>query len=106
MTFLNNKSSMTFEKRRFWKFTVAIVFMGTRFMNSKNRKFSNRHKLLISLSDKMSLKSSNKYVALSNLAIYYTWKNVKKSCKRNRFKVSAAKWNQKFELFNGSYSKV
>ena len=29
------------------------------------------------LSDKLNLKRSDKYVAFSNLSIYYTWKNVK-----------------------------
>ena len=51
--------------------------MGTIFVNSKNSKTSNLHKVLIDLSDKINLKRSDKYVALSNLSIYYTWKNIK-----------------------------
>ena len=43
-------------------------------------------------------------VALSNLSIYYAWKNIKKSYKNNKFKISAPVWNDKFELFDGSYS--
>ena len=39
-------------------------------MNSRNSKTSDLHKLLISLPDKLDLKRSNKYVALSNLGIY------------------------------------
>ena len=39
------------------------------FTNSKNRKTSSPHKLLLNLSDKTNLKKSNKYVALSNLSI-------------------------------------
>ena len=46
---------------------------------------------------------SGKYVALSNLSIYYTWKN-KKSYKANKFKISALAWNEEFELADGSYS--
>ena len=46
--------------------------MGTIFMNSENSKTSDRHKLLCNLSDKIDLKRSDKYVALSNLSIYYT----------------------------------
>ena len=35
---------------------------------------------------------------------YYTWKNIKKSCKNNKFKISAPTWNEKFDLPDGSYS--
>ena len=48
------------------------------FMNSENSKTSDPHKLLPNLSDKLNLKKSDKYVALANLSIYYTWKNIKK----------------------------
>ena len=52
--------------------------MDTIFMNSENSKISDPHSLLINLSDRINLKTSDKYVALSNLSIYYTWKNIKK----------------------------
>ena len=45
--------------------------MDTIFINSKNSKTSDSHRLLINLTDKINLKRSNKYVALSNLSIYY-----------------------------------
>ena len=48
--------------------------MGTKFMNSENSKTFEPYRLLLNLSDKINLKRSNKYVALSNLSIYYTWK--------------------------------
>ena len=51
--------------------------MDTIFMNSGNSKTSDPHRLLLNLSDKINLKRSDKYVALSNLMIYYTWKNLK-----------------------------
>ena len=57
----------------------------------------------MNLSDKISLKRSDKYVALSNLTIYYTWINIKESYKNNKFKISAPTWNEKFELTDGSY---
>ena len=47
-------------------------------MNSKNSKTSDPQRLLLNLSEKMNLKGSDKYVALSNISIYYTWKNIKK----------------------------
>ena len=56
-------------------------------MNSKNSKTSDPHRLLLNLSDKVSLKRSDKYVALSNFSIYYTWKNMKKSYKNNKCKL-------------------
>ena len=40
---------------------------------------------------------------LSNLSIYYTWKNITESYKNNKFKTSAPTWNEDFELPNGSY---
>ena len=73
-------------------------------MNSENSKTSDPHRLLLKLSDKTNLKSKDKYVALSNLSIYYTWTTIKKSYKNNNFKISALKWSEKFELPDGSYS--
>ena len=46
--------------------------MDTISMNSKISKASNPHRLLLNLSDKIDLKRSDKYVAVSNLSIYYT----------------------------------
>ena len=76
----------------------------TIFMNSKNSKTSDPHRLLLNLTDKINLKRSDKYVALSNLSIYYTCKNIKKSYKNNKFKILAPTWNEEFELPDGSYS--
>ena len=59
------------------------------FMNSKNNGIFNLCTLLLNLLDKTNLKRSDKYVALSNLSIYYIWKIIKKSYKNNRFKISA-----------------
>ena len=72
-------------------------------MNSGNNKTSDLHRLLFNLSDKINLKRSDKYVALSNLSIYYTSKNIK-PYKNNKFKISARTWNEEFELPDGSYS--
>ena len=53
--------------------------MNTIFMNSENSKTSEYHVLVLKLTDKLDLRRSQKTVALSNLSIYYTWKNVKSS---------------------------
>ena len=73
-------------------------------MNTGNSKTSDPHRLLLNLLDKVNLKRSDKYVALSNLDIYYTWKNIKKSNKNNKFKIPAQAWNEKFKIPDGSYS--
>ena len=45
-------------------------------MNSQYCKTSDSHRLLLFLKDKMNLKRSDKYVALSNASVYYTCKKV------------------------------
>ena len=62
--------------------------MNTAFMNSGNSKTSDPRRLLINLLDKIDLKRKNKYIALSHLSIYYAWKNINKSYKNNKFKIS------------------
>ena len=42
-------------------------------------------------------------MALANLSIYYTWKNVKSTYNNNKFKISAPTWNGTFDLPDGSY---
>ena len=73
-------------------------------MNSKNSKTSDLHRPLLNLTDKKDLKRKDKYIALLNLSIYYTYKNIKKSCKNNKPKILAPTWNEEFELPDGSYS--
>ena len=74
------------------------------FMNFENSKTSDPHRLLLNLADKIDLIRKDKYVALSNLNIYYKWRNIKKSYKNNTFKISAPIWNEEFALPDGSYS--
>ena len=78
--------------------------MNTMFMNSENSKTSDPHRLFINLTDKINLKRSNKYVALSNRSIYYTWKNIKTSYKNSKLNISAPTWDKELELPDGSYS--
>ena len=78
--------------------------MDTIFMNSENSKTSEYHVLVLKLTDKLDLRRGQKTVALSNLSIHYTWKHIKSSYNNNRFKISAPTWNEKFELWDGSYS--
>ena len=43
-------------------------------------------------------------MALVNLSIYYTWKNIKSEFDNNKFKISAPTWNETFDLPDGTYS--
>ena len=78
--------------------------MDTIFMNSENSRTSEYHVLVLNLTDKLDLRRGQKTVALSNLSIYYTWKNIKSSYNNNKFKISAPTWSEEFELPDGSYS--
>ena len=73
-------------------------------MNSENSRTSEYHILVLKLTDKLDLKKGQTSAALSNLNIYYTWKNIKSSYNNNKFKTSAPTWNDEFELPEGSYS--
>ena len=44
--------------------------MDTIFMNSKNSETSDPHRLLLNLTDKIELRRSDKYVALSKHLLY------------------------------------
>ena len=72
-------------------------------MNTENSKTNEAHKFRLTLADKLNLKDTNKNMALANLSIYYTWKNMS-AYNNNRFKISASTWNDEFDLLDGSYS--
>ena len=72
-------------------------------MSSKDNKTSDAHRPILNLADK-KLKMSEKYIALLNISIYSSWKNITNSYKNNKSKISAPTWNDKFELPDGSYS--
>ena len=58
---------------------------------------------MLNLTNKIDLRSE-KTVALSNLSIYYTWKNIISSYNNNKFKISAPTWSEEFNIPDGSYS--
>ena len=78
--------------------------METFFMNSKNSKTSELNRFKYDLIDKLDFKNPTKNMALANLSIYYTWKNVKSTYNKNIFKISAPTWNETFDLPDGSYN--
>ena len=73
-------------------------------MNPNNIKTSKSHRFKYNLIDKLDLKNPNKNMALANLSIYYTWKNIKSIYNNNKFKISAPTWNDTFDLPDGSYN--
>ena len=74
------------------------------FINSENSKISEPRILILKPNNILDLRIDEKLIALSNLSIYYSWKNIKSSYNNNKFKISAPTWNDKFELPDGSYS--
>ena len=78
--------------------------METIFMNSENSKTSESHRFRLDLTDKLDLKDPKKNMALANLSIYYTWKNIKSEYNNDKIKVSAPDWNDSLDLPNGSYT--
>ena len=81
--------------------------METFFMDTKNSKTNEPNRFKYDLIDKLDLKNPNKNMALGNLSIYYTWKNVKSTDNNNnnnKFKILAPTWNETFDLPDGSYN--
>ena len=73
-------------------------------MKTGNSKTNEPHRFRVTLADKLNLKDPNKNMALANLSIYYTWKNIKSAHNNYKIKISAPNWNDKFDLPDGSYS--
>ena len=78
--------------------------MDTTFMNSKIAKLLNRMFLILKFTKKLVFRRGENRIALSNLSIYSTWKNIKSPYNNNKLKISDPTWNDKFELPDGLYS--
>ena len=73
-------------------------------MNTTNSKRKRSYKFVYNFTDKLDLKNPNENIALANLSIYYTWKNVKSNYINNKLKISAPTWKNAFDVPDGSYS--
>ena len=73
-------------------------------MNTENSKTNEPHRFRLTLADKLNLKDPSKNLALFNLSIYYTWKDIKSAYNNDKFKISVPTWNDEFDLPDGSYS--
>ena len=87
-----------------YTYFYKVIKQNGYYIYKSNSKTTDLHRLLLNLTGKMNLKKSNNYVTLSNLSIYYLWKNIKESYRNNKFKISAPTLNEEFELHDGSYS--
>ena len=67
-------------------------------MNTLNSKTNESNKFMYQFTDKLNLKNPNKNMALANLSIYYTWKNIKSEYSINKFKIYAPTGNDEFNL--------
>ena len=77
--------------------------MKTIFINTLNSKTIESNKFIYQFTDKLNLGNPNNNIALANLSIYYTWKNIKSEYNNNKFNISAPTWNDKFDLPDGSH---
>ena len=62
-------------------------------MSNENSRTSESHRFKLHLTNKLNLKDPKKNMALANLNIYYTWKNIKLEYKNNKLKISAPTWD-------------
>ena len=74
------------------------------YTNSKNSGTSDSHELLLNLADKTQIKRNDKYVAVSNLSVCNTRKNIKQSYRNSKYQVSVLSQNKDYELPDGLYS--
>ena len=73
-------------------------------MNTLNSKRNESNKFMYQFTNKLSLKNPTKNIALADLSIYSTWKNIESEYNQNKFKISAPTWNDEFNLPHGFYS--
>ena len=73
-------------------------------MNTLNSRTNKSNRFFYQFTDKFYLKNPNKNIALANLSVYYSWKNIKSEYKNNKFNIHAPTWNNELKLPDGSYS--
>ena len=73
-------------------------------MNTLNSRANESNRFIYQFNDKLNHKNPNKNMALANLSIYNTWKNIKSEYNSNKFKISTPTWHDEFDLLDGSYS--
>ena len=66
------------------------------FTNTLSSRTNKSNRFIYQFADKLNLKNPNKNIALANLNIFYTWKNIKSEYNSNKFKISAPTWSDEF----------
>ena len=82
----------------------ANISMQMIFVNTETGKTNKPNEFVLNLLWRLDFRSLNKHVAVQNLSIYCTWKNIRQQYKINNLKIIVATWNDWFELPDGSYS--
>ena len=72
-------------------------------MNTENSKTNEPNRFRYCFINKLNLKNCHKTIAIVNLSIYYTWKNIRSVYNNNKFRFSAPTWSENFILPDGSY---
>ena len=67
-------------------------------MNTENSKTNKPHRFRLDLTGKFNQKNPKKSMALTNLTIYYTWKNNNSKYNNNKFEIYAPTWNDTFDF--------
>ena len=75
-------------------------------MNRENRKTSESHRFRLDLTDKLNLKCPKKNMALTNISIYYTWKNIKSEFESFYFNLKWYFWFTGMMLFYCRHSRL
>ena len=92
-----------------WQKQSTIIWLslfknGNNLYENENSKTIEPGTFRLPLANKLNLKDPNKNMALANLSIYYTWKNIKSAYNNNKFEIFAQTWNDEFDVPDGGYS--
>ena len=56
-------------------------------MSYQNSETNESNRFIYQFTDELNLQNHDKNMALANLSIYYTWKNIKSEYNNNKFKI-------------------
>ena len=93
MIYYSSKETFNFNEFKTIRFFGEYIYGGKITINEVNQEKADLLEYIINFDNKTR---GEKIIALSNLGIYFTWKNIKSSCNNNKFKISAPTWNNEF----------
>ena len=93
IVFVSIKRNYKKSIQQYNEFNKSIIWkLDTIFRNSDNSKTSDPRRLSLNLTDKIDLRRKDKYIALSNVSVYYTWKNIKSHIRIINLKFQLQNW--------------